>query len=383
MAEGAEKDSRTEEPSEKKLRDAIEKGQVPVSREVAVFASLGTSAVIAAVLLPERSRRLVAVLTGLMDGSGELNLRTGGDAQVLVNGLLLELFLLLTPILSLFVAFGLVASIAQGLPRFVASRIAPDLSRLSPAKGLSRLLGKRGFGELLKSVAKLAGAGLVVALLLAGQQDLFLSSVYRLPGDLPGVILFLVLRLCIAMAIIAALVAVLDLVLARINWLRDLRMTRQEVKDEMKQAEGDPAVKGRFRSIARDRARRGMIAAVPSATLVVANPTHFAVALRYVKAEGGAPKVVAKGQDLIALKIREIADRQGIPVVEDKPLARALHEVAVLDRSIPEPFYRAIAELIHFLSLRRDGGSWNGASRIAMEQVLATASAPDKPDPAK
>jgi flagellar biosynthetic protein FlhB len=129
-------------------------------------------------------------------------------------------------------------------------------------------------------------------------------------------------------------------------------MTRQELKDEMKQAEGDPLVKARLRSLARDRARRRMMAVVPKATVVIANPTHYAVALKYDRAKGGAPVVVAKGVDLIALRIREIAARHSVPVIEDKPLARALYDAVEVDQWIPPEFYRAIAKILHFLYSR-------------------------------
>ena len=132
-------------------------------------------------------------------------------------------------------------------------------------------------------------------------------------------------------------------------------MTRQEVKDEMKQVDGDPLVKARMRSLARDRARKRMIAAVPRATFVVTNPTHYAIALRYVKEEGGAPMVIAKGQDLIALKIREIATQHSIPIIEDKLLARSLYKVVEVDKMIPPEFYKAIAEIVFFLFQRRNG----------------------------
>lgn len=136
-------------------------------------------------------------------------------------------------------------------------------------------------------------------------------------------------------------------------------MTRQEVKDELKQMQGDPVLKARMRSLARDRSRRRMIAAVPKATVVIANPTHYAVALRYVREESGAPMVIAKGQDLIALKIRQTAEEHGIPVVEDKLLARSLYESVEVDKLIPPEFYKAVAEIILFLMVR--GG--NAASR--------------------
>jgi flagellar biosynthetic protein FlhB len=143
------------------------------------------------------------------------------------------------------------------------------------------------------------------------------------------------------------LLAAVDIFWTRHRWFTDLKMTKQEVKDEMKQAQGDPIVKSRQRSLARDRARRRMIDSVPRATLVITNPTHFAVALRYVRDEDDAPIVVAKGQDLIALKIREIAKENEIPIFEDPPLARSMFAQVSVDSVIPPVFYKAVAELIH------------------------------------
>jgi flagellar biosynthetic protein FlhB len=130
-------------------------------------------------------------------------------------------------------------------------------------------------------------------------------------------------------------------------------MSKQEVKDEHKQSEGDPLVKQRIRMVARERARRRMIAEVPRATLVITNPTHYAVALRYTRNEGGAPLVIAKGQNLVALKIREIAERYDIPIVEDKPLARSLYDSVEVNKMIPSAFYKAVAEIIFYLHQRK------------------------------
>ena len=159
-------------------------------------------------------------------------------------------------------------------------------------------------------------------------------------------------RMLGAVLMVVAIFAAIDWFWQRLSFMRRMRMSKQEIKDEMKETEGDPLIKGRIRSIARDRARKRMIAAVPRATLVIANPTHFAVALRYVRSEGGAPLVLAKGKDLIALRIREVAEQQGIPVVEDKPLARSLHDSVEVDRMIPPEFYKAVAKIILFLSSR-------------------------------
>ena len=157
------------------------------------------------------------------------------------------------------------------------------------------------------------------------------------------------MKLLAAVSVATIVIVAADLVWSRVSWRRELRMTRQELKDEFRQSEGDPLVKARLRSLARDRARRRMIAAVPRATLVVVNPTHYRGGAALLREEGGAPVVVAKGQDLIALKIREMAEEHDVPIVEDKPLARSLYDAVEVDQMIPPEFYKAVAEIIHFL----------------------------------
>jgi flagellar biosynthetic protein FlhB len=154
-----------------------------------------------------------------------------------------------------------------------------------------------------------------------------------------------------------------DLVWSRFFWRRELRMTRQEIKDEHKQSDGDPIIKARLRSLARDRARKRMISRVPEATVVIANPTHYAIALRYVRTENQAPLVVAKGLDLVALKIRATAEKHGIPVVEDKLLARSLYDKVEVDQLIPPEFYRAVANVILYIMSRGKPAMAGGPQR--------------------
>jgi flagellar biosynthetic protein FlhB len=170
------------------------------------------------------------------------------------------------------------------------------------------------------------------------------------PGDLPSIIMREIVELLLLLFVATAVLLVADLFYTRFSWFEKLRMSRDELKREVKEMEGDPILKARLRSIALDRNRRRMMAQVPKATLVIANPTHFAVALRYVREEGGAPMVVAMGQDLIALKIREIAEASNIPVFEDKALARSLYQSVKVDQMIPPAFYKAVAELIHLIN---------------------------------
>ena len=153
-------------------------------------------------------------------------------------------------------------------------------------------------------------------------------------------------QILVAIVFVMAVIASADFVWSRFHLKRDLRMSKQEVKDELKQSEGDPIVKSRLRSLARDRARRRMMTAVPNATLVIANPTHFSIALRYVRDQDAAPVVLAKGQDLVALRIREIAKEHNIPIFEDVALARSMYKQVSVDSVIPSQFYQAVAELV-------------------------------------
>jgi flagellar biosynthetic protein FlhB len=356
MAEEQDKESQTEEATEKRLADAIERGVVPTSREVALLASLASMLIVMAFVMRESAARLIAALVHFVDDPGGWRLEQGSDAIALGNLVLLNALGFLAPIFALFVVAGIVASVAQNAPRFVFDRIMPDLSRLSIRGGLSRIYGLSGLTEFLKSAVKLVAVGAIVALVLNGQRVMLVNAMFYDVGGLPERILDVALRVISASVAATLVVASADIVWARIHWRRGQRMSRQEIKEEIKQTEGDRLLKARLRSIRLDRSRKRMLAAVPKATMVVANPTHYAVALRYVRSEGGAPIVVAKGLDLIALKIRQIAEEHNIPVVEDRPLARSLYDAVKVDAQIPAEFYRAIAELIHFIQQKK--GSW-------------------------
>ena len=206
-----------------------------------------------------------------------------------------------------------------------------------------------------KSIVKFGAVGLVVSIIVRNEIGGAFATIVSDPASLAERLLAVCGRLVATIAVISGVLAAADLVWSRLHWKRDLRMSRQDVKDEQKQMLGDPLVKARLRSLALERSRKRMMSAVPTATLIVANPTHYAIALRYVREEGGAPKVVAKGQDLIALKIREIAEANDIPVVEDKALARSMYDRVEVDMMIPPDFYRAIAEIVHFLNTRGAG----------------------------
>jgi flagellar biosynthesis protein FlhB len=354
MAEDQDKESQTEEATEKKLSDAIEHGVVPVSREVSLLASLACMLIFLIFMVRASGARLVFALAHFIDNPGGWRIEHGGDIVSLSNLMLLQALAFLAPIFALFIVAGVVASVAQNAPRFVLDRIMPDFERISFRSGLARIFGLRGWTEFLKSILKFGAVGAIVVMVLNSQKIALLNSMFYDVAGLPDRILDLAIRLVSAVVIATLVVASVDLVWARIHWRRGQRMSRHEIKEEIKQMEGDRLLKARLRSIRLDRSRKRMLSAVPKATMVVVNPTHYAVALRYLRSEGGAPIVVAKGLDLIALKIREIAQDHNIPLIEDKPLARSLYDAVRIDSAIPPEFYRAIAELIHLVQDKKN-----------------------------
>jgi flagellar biosynthetic protein FlhB len=352
MAEPNDKESRTEEPTDKRIRDAIEKGNVPVSREASTFASLIGMLVVASLFFGGSVAQLQSSLAYFIDNPGGWTLENGSDAVELFQTIGLEAARLLAPALAVLAVAGISASVLQNSPSLVAHRIQPDASRISLVKGWKRVFGIHGQVEFLRAAFKFSVICLVAVLLLRSVQYDVLNAMYMEPTALGELILATATQLIAGVTVATTVLVAADLVWSRVSWQRNLRMTRQEIKDELKQSDGDPIVKARMRSLARDRLRKRMIAAVPRATLVIANPTHYAVALRYVREEGGAPLVVAKGKDLIALRIRQVAEEHGIPVIEDKALARSLYDAVEVDRLIPPEFYKAVAQIIFFLFTR-------------------------------
>ncbi len=356
MSDDSDSDSKTEEPSEKRLADAIESGNVPVSREVPFLLSLAGYLLVALFAIPATTPNLVTMLLHFMDDPTGWRLESSGDVLELGKIVALTYGRALAPTVILIMAFGVAGSVLQNAPRIVLTRIMPDFSRLSIRKGAGRLFGPRGWTEFLKSLLKLGAVAVVVGMILSGQRDALVSAMFVDAGDLPMRLLSLCAKTITSVLVAVLVIAGADLAWTRIHWRRDQRMSKQDLKDEVKQAEGDRMMKARLRSLRLDRSRRRMLSAVPKATMVVVNPTHYAVALRYVRAEGGAPMVLAKGVDLIALKIREIAEDNLIPIIEDKPLARSLYDAVNIDSAIPAEFYRAVAELVHLIQRKRS--SW-------------------------
>jgi len=293
---------------------------------------------------------LAGVLGLMLENCGGIRLKNEADTVKYMKYVSREASGFLLPQIGLFVIMGIAASAIQFAPRIVFDRVMPDVSRISLLKGWGRLFGLAGFIGLAKMLLKILIIGGAIGFSLSVDQSLLIGAIRSDPRSLPAITANLLIHLTSVVCIMSGLLAVADWAWTRFEWRRDLCMSRQELKEEFKQSEGDAFVKSRMRSLAQSRARKRMMSAVPRATMVVANPTHYAIALRYVRDEGGAPLVVAKGKDLIAQRIREIADEHGIPVIERKELVRAMFDHVEIDRMIPPEFFRPIAEVIHFLT---------------------------------
>ncbi|MHA7882851.1 flagellar biosynthesis protein FlhB [Nitratireductor rhodophyticola] len=346
MAEGADKESKTEEATEKKIRDSIDKGQLPFSKEAPVFASFLAILTFTIFFAQDSAVRLGSFLSIFLERADGWSLETRSDAMAIYQLVFMEIAKVVGIVMLLLVTAGVAASVLQNTPRFVLDRIKPKLSRISLKEGWSRIFGAKGFVEFAKSVGKIIVAGGFLVLAMREAETRLLAGMITNPVEFTSVIRDIAVQSLVVVTLVVSVIAVADLFWSRHQWRVDLRMTRQEVKDEHKQTEGDPIVKARLRSLARDRARQRMMSAVPQATLVIANPTHFAIALRYRRDEDAAPVVVAKGQDLIALRIREIATEHNIPVFEEPVLARSMYKQVSVDNLIPSQFYKAVAELI-------------------------------------
>jgi flagellar biosynthetic protein FlhB len=351
MAE--EQDNKTEEATEKRVRDAIDEGNIPISREASTLATFVAVFLALSFFIASNTIHLVNALTRFIDDPGAWRLENSADVVILVEFVGLDMARLVVPIVLLLLVAGVAATVLQHPPQLALKRIQPDWSRISPMKGLTRIFGLQGLVDFGKALFKMTAIAVVGFFVLKTMQFEVFASMFMEPMAIPGLLRSAVLRMLGAVTMLTLVLVAADMFWSRFKWHKDLRMTKQEVKEEHKQTEGDPKVKARLRSLARDRARRRMIAAVPRATVIITNPTHYAVALRYVREEGGAPVVLAKGLDLIALKIREVAEEHGIPIVEDKPLARSLYDSVEVDQLIPPQFYKAVAEIIYYLHIRK------------------------------
>lgn len=346
--DGEDQAQKTEEPTAKRREEAHKKGQVAFSREVTSFLILCVLGITVAGYAPTMMLDTKLLLMRYIVQADSLQVDMNGVSDALFSSASGALRILIAPILGLiFVIIG--SSLMQNGVIFSHEPIVPKLSKISPIGGFKRMFSVRSVVEFLKGIFKITVVGVVAFISIYPD----LIHIRQLPNSTTGAMLdylqHLSVKLIIGVLIAMFFIALLDLFFQRMQHIKQLRMTKQEIRDEYKQSEGDPMVKQRLRALRQERARQRMMAAVPKADVVITNPTHFAVALKYDAPAMKAPVVLAKGQDLIAQRIREVAEEHDIPVVENKLLARALFDSAEIDQEIPVMHYEAVAKIISYV----------------------------------
>jgi flagellar biosynthetic protein FlhB len=350
MAEGDEPPDpadRSEAATPRRIERAREDGQVALSREVAGFAALLGASLAAFLALPALGLELLRALRAVLERAHTLDM---ADAAGVLGWLAVMLIL---PVAGAAAVGAVAATLVQTRGLVSGKPLAPTWSKINPWGGLKRLFGADGLAEFVRSLLKLGLVG--GALWFALGDPASLQTALHVPaGAMLAEASTAATRLVGAALAAFAAIAVLDVVWVQARHLKMLRMTRQEMRDEVKESEGDPYLRARRRQIRESRSRQRMMAAVPKAAVVITNPTHYAVALAYVGGDA-APKVVAKGVDELAARIRATAEASGVPLVANPPLARALHRLDV-GAEIPAEHYQAVAEIIAFV-WRRAGGA--------------------------
>jgi flagellar biosynthetic protein FlhB len=337
-------EDRTETATARHLDKAREEGRVPVSREAVTFASLAAVAVVLGYQSHGMKRQLLPDLVMLLSRAGAAD--GLGSAQLLavfsrVAGVIMP------SLLAAVVAGGL-AVLLQTQFLLHPGGLEPKFSRVNPFAGAKRLFGFNGLVEIVKSLGKLGLLALIGWIAIRGDWPRVTRLLRQDPSGLFSEIGGPIYHLFVAALCVQGLIAGADLMWVRFRHSHDMRMSRQDIRDEMKESEGNPHVKARIRRIRVMRARKRMMAKVPGATVVVTNPTHFAVALAYDRATNPAPRIVAKGADSLAARIREVAAANGVPVVANPMLARALYRLD-LDTEIPAEHFKVVAELIAYV----------------------------------
>jgi flagellar biosynthetic protein FlhB len=349
MSESESDDSqKTEDPTQRRLDQAREKGQVAKSQEINHWFIFLGMAVVVTVFATSIASGVVRSLRQFLERPHAIRIDTFQLRELMSDTLAQIGLTLLLPVLVI-VMVALAAGLVQNGLLFSFESLKPKLEKLSPIKGLKRQFSAKSLAEFVKGVAKITVVSGVITLLMWPNLDLIPNIAGMELTDFAALLRDMVARIVIAVLAVMTLIAALDFLFQKHQHRKQLRMTKQELKDEFKQSEGDPMVKSRLRQIRMERARKRMMAAVPEADVVITNPTHYAVALKYDSMSMNAPKLLAKGVDILAAKIREIANEHEIPIVENPPLTRALYQSVDLDQEIPPEHYKAVAEVIGYV----------------------------------
>jgi flagellar biosynthetic protein FlhB len=346
-------DDKTEDPTQKRLDDALQKGDVAKSQEVNTWFIIAGATLVLSTFSGSVGGGILTPLRNLIANAGQL--RADGTALLQLGNTLgyAVLGAIGVPLLMLMLA-AIVGNMIQHRLVWSSESLKPKFDKISPGAGLKRIFGKQAVANFAKGVFKLIALGAVMTAVLWPERHRLESFLMFDPSAIMGVTTSLTVQLMGAVVAMLAAVAIADYFFQYRQWYQRQRMSLQEIKDEFKQSEGDPHIKGKIRQLRQQRMKKRMMAAVPNASVVITNPTHYSVALRY---DSGmtAPVCVAKGVDNVAFKIREIAKKHDIPLVENVPLARALHATVDIDEEIPVEHYHAVAEIIGYVMRLKNG----------------------------
>lgn len=354
--EAPEQSSKTEDPSQKKLEDAHKRGDVAKSQEVTTWFTLAGSGLMFVTLAPATAGVLATNLKGLIANADMYEVGSNAFGSIMWQLIGAILLVAVVPMLVV-TAFATAGNLIQHRPLLSVDPIKPKFSKVSPLAGAKRLFSAEAMVNFVKGLIKLSVVSGVLWFVLAPEMDqmevLITADVAVILQDFVD----LGVKVFAAVIAVVTIMAIGDYVYQRNRWWEKQKMTLQEVRDEYKQMEGDPKVKGRIRALRQERGRKRMMAAVPQATVVITNPTHFAVALKYDKSMA-APLCVAKGADAVAFRIRELAKDNDVPIVENPPLARALFASVDVDQTVPAEHFKAVAQVIGFVMRLNQKPSW-------------------------
>ncbi|MDQ5985842.1 MAG: Flagellar biosynthetic protein FlhB [Syntrophus sp. SKADARSKE-3] len=336
---------KTEQATSKREEEARERGQVAKSRELPsvtilvaclIYFWFGGAAMVKDIMKMMKKTFAAA-------GTTNIDINT---IQPVMFGILYDMFIILMPVFIVVTVASLLSNLAQTGFLFSPEAMAPKFSKVDPVKGFTRMFSLQSIAELVKNIIKMTTIGVVAWLTIKGEvtniAPLINQDVYAIMIYVGKVSFKIIMSTCWILIVLA----IMDFIYQKWEHAKSLKMTKEEVKQENKQMEGDPFIKGRIRRIQREIARKRMMAAVPKADVVITNPTHFAVAIKYEQESMNAPVVVAKGADLIAAKIKEIAKKHNVPIIENKTVARLLFAMTEIDEVIPENLYRVVAEIL-------------------------------------
>ncbi|MEN5391376.1 flagellar biosynthesis protein FlhB [[Pseudomonas] hibiscicola] len=348
MSENESAGEKTEQPTEKRLRDAREQGNLPRSRELGTAAVFGAGVLAVMAMSGSIGRGATAWMKQAL--SPEQSLRQNPKELFGHFGdLLLQFMLVIAPLVLVCLLASFVAPLVMGGLRWSQKALLPDINRMNPMSGFKRLYGPEAIAEFTKSLLRVTFVGVAAGLVVWTGFDTLRGLIHHPLETAITDGLGFTLRLLLATAGAMLVLAAIDAPYQRWNWMRKLKMTREELRREMKESEGSPEVKGRIRQLQQQMANRRMMEAVPTADVVVVNPTHYAVALKYEGGAMNAPTVVALGVDETALRIREVADGNKVAIVSAPPLARALYREGQLGKEIPVRLYSAVAQVLSYV----------------------------------